>query len=93
MLVKFGLPNGAGGMAAAHGAAQLRKHIAQFESQTNCTVRVWSFHKEFRNWLCMDVPDSHKSLFSLYWSKDMSFMGWEPLAANDPTTYRNGSRD
>lgn len=79
MLIKFGLANGAGGMAAAHTAAHVRKHLRAFEQQTNCTVRTWHFHQNHRHWIGAEVPKTHELLFQVYWTKDMSFMGYEAL--------------
>ena len=79
MLIKFGLANGAGGLAAAHTAHHVRKHLKAFEQLTNCSIRTWSFHKDYRHWIGAEIPTTHESLFHLYWTKDMSFMGYDAL--------------
>lgn len=83
MLVKFGLPQGAGGMAAAHGAAQVRKHLNAFKQQTNCELRTWSFRKDYRHWIGVEVPTMHETLFALYMSDTKLFMGYKLLDSDD----------
>lgn len=79
MLIKFGLPNGAGGMAAGYAAGQLRKLIKDFEQQTNVSVRTWSFNKDHRHWIGCDIPTKHELLFTVYMADKNVFMRYEPL--------------
>lgn len=79
MLLKFGLPNGAGGMAPAIASGQLKTHLRAFEKQTNCILRVWHFSKDHRHWIGVEVPYKHETLFNLFFADVKLFMKPEPL--------------
>lgn len=84
MNIKFGLPNGAGGMAAAHGSVQVKKHLRAFEKQTNCTIRTWSFRKDYRHWIGCEIPKNHEMFFAIFMCDKQVFMRYELLEEDEP---------
>lgn len=79
MLIKFGLPNGAGGQAAAHYGSKLLKYVSDYERQCSVTIRTWSFHEQHRHWIGAEIPTKHEMLFTMYIQDKELFMPYEPM--------------
>lgn len=83
MQIEFGLPTGAGGMAAAHSAGTLSKQIKNWARQHNITVIIESDRHDYRHWLVVTFsrPKDY-TLFALSWN-DTSFMGYQQVASQE----------
>lgn len=77
MQIDFGLPNGAGGMAAAHSAAKLKKDLAQWQEHYNIALCIRSSTHSHRHWIQVEFyNDRDFTLFALTWTAQ-TFMPWQ----------------
>lgn len=82
MQIEFGLPNGAGGMAAHHGAEQLKSRLKDWQAQHSITVDISSTRHDHRHWLVVTFnTEQALTLFALTFD-DTSFMGWRRILAD-----------
>ena len=77
MRIEFGLPQGAGGMAAQHESASLRTKLKQWSEQYQVLIIVASDRHDYRHWLTVDFKEEKDlTLFALTWTH-RSFMSWK----------------
>ena len=75
--IEFGLPTGAGGMAAASAAGRLRKQLAKWGLEYKRIISIETDRHDHRHWLVVNFSrDSDLTLFALSWT-DKTFMGWQ----------------
>lgn len=79
MQIEFGLPTGAGGMAAQHSAGHLRSKLKQWSEQRQVDLIVASDRHDYRHWLTVEFkrPEDF-TLFALTW-QEHTFMGWQQV--------------
>lgn len=81
MQIEFGLPNGAGGMAAHHAASRLKTQLKQWQAQYKINIVIESNRHDYRHWLTVDfATDKDLAVFALTFN-DTSFMGWRRVLA------------
>lgn len=79
MIIEFGLPNGAGGMAAAHGAARVRAGLKNWQEKYKTLVCIRSTHHDYRHWIEVEFLDpKHYTLFALTWAHP-TFMKYQKV--------------
>lgn len=79
MQIEFGLPTGAGGMAAAAEAGNLRRKLAEWSKRYNVAIHIGTDRHSYRHWLTVDfVRERDFTLFALSW-QERSFMGYQKV--------------
>lgn len=80
--IEFGLPTGAGGMAAAAEAGHLRRALKQWSEHYNVELIVATARHDYRHWITVDfVRERDYTLFALSWTYK-TFMRYQ-MAKND----------
>ena len=70
MYIEFHLPNGAGGMAAAHANSIITKHLHEWSDRYNIPYNT-KLHKYHRRVTFDD--DAHYAFFAMTWNPDRKF--------------------
>lgn len=76
MIIEFRLPTGAGGMAAGHASAQLRKKIAEWVEQHNNPVYKAGVAMPYRYHLTFEDEQNY-TLFALTFEQGRLFSKFE----------------
>lgn len=77
--IEFGLPNGAGGMAAMHSSGHLRTQLNEWARTHNIAIETTIQRHDHRAWLQVTFNnDRDYTLFALSFTYK-SFMGWQRL--------------
>lgn len=80
MRIEFGLPTGAGGMAAAHSAAMLRSRLRKWQDQYCVELVINNTSHDHRPWLEVEfTEEQHYTLFILTWETGSEFMPWKKV--------------
>jgi hypothetical protein len=75
--IEFGLPNGAGGQAAAHSSVKLRKHLTKWADQRRVDLALSTVNHDYRYWIRVTFRgEQDLTLFALSWQGE-SFMPWQ----------------
>jgi len=83
--IEFGLPSGAGGMAAAHEGGRVRTLLRQWSREHDCEIIVTNSIHDYRYWVVVNfIREQDITLFALTW-EERTFMPWQ-LAQKGPTT-------
>lgn len=78
--IEFGLPNGAGGMAAMQSAGYLRTALSKWSTAHNVKLITSVARHDHRAWLTVSFAQERDfTLFVLSFTYD-SFMGWQSVA-------------
>jgi phage FluMu gp28-like protein len=81
MQIEFGLPNGAGGMAAHHSASRLKTQLTEWQKKYKINIVIESTRHDHRHWLTVDFASERDlSVFALTF-ENSSFMGWKRVLA------------
>lgn len=79
MKIEFGLPTGAGGMAAAYSQGKITTALKQWKEQYQVQIIVSTNRHDYRHWLTVEFArEEDLTLFALTWTLK-TFMPWRIL--------------
>jgi len=75
--IEFGLPCGAGGMAAAYQSQQIRRQLTEWSSRYNIPINTDLRLHDHRSWLRVEFNNEQDlTVFALTWNTK-TFMPWQ----------------
>lgn len=78
MKIEFGLPNGAGGMAAMQSAGYLRTALKTWADEYNISYTTSVVRHDHRAWVQVELTDRDYTLFALTFTYK-GFMGYQQV--------------
>jgi len=74
--IEFGLPNGAGGLAAGYSSQYLQRALREWSEHRCCEISIGSRSHSHRRWLTVTFSRAEDlTVFALTWNR-RSFMQW-----------------